>query len=95
MWIGGTLAAGKIEDFVPALGLQFEGGEALLARVNSTPGLVGTIELEYHFETIMGNNLIATSKEGDQDSVVFLGAHLDSVATGPVSSLLENPVERS
>lgn len=80
LWISSSLA-------VPAVGLQQSPGEALVQRVLSTPGLTATINVEFYSENVtFGKSLIATTKGGDHDNVVFLGAHLDSVHDGPVSA---------
>jgi len=60
-------------------------GEALITKIASTPGLTGTINVQFIAATTVGNNLIATTRQGDRRNIVHVGAHLDSVAEGPVS----------
>jgi len=87
IWIPSSLT-------VTAVGLQKVAGEALIQRVLSTPGLTATINVEFYSEDVtFGKNLIATTKRGDQDNVVFFGAHLDSVSSGPVSAAFINLVQ--
>ena len=45
--------------------------------------VTGTLEIEIFAEQRYSSNVIATSKTGNQSNVVFIGAHLDSVAAGP------------
>lgn len=64
---------------IPAAGLTLEDGQALAA----TPGVTVTLDTRVHTETRESFNVIAQTKAGRQDNVVFLGAHLDSVEDGP------------
>ena len=69
----GTLGDPKA---VPVLGLSFEDGAALYAAVEAGPVSVrafASVEVNWNAKT---TNVIA-------DSVVLVGAHLDSVAAGP------------
>lgn len=76
----GTL--GRIFD-IPIIGLSFADGERLQAAADA-----GVLEATVTSETrnvpdAVTKNIIATSKQGDPDQQVIVGAHLDSVTEGP------------
>jgi Zn-dependent M28 family amino/carboxypeptidase len=68
---------------IPVVGVSYEDGAALQALAEA-----GTVEA--HVTSLTQNdpdattkNVIGTSKQGDPDEQVVVGAHLDSVAEGP------------
>ncbi|MEU4426942.1 M20/M25/M40 family metallo-hydrolase [Actinoplanes sp. NPDC024001] len=68
---------------VPVVGLSFADGSALDAAAEA--GTV-TVRVQTSTENRAGaetSNIIADSRGGDPDRVLVVGAHLDSVATGP------------
>lgn len=75
----GTL--GEAGDYVPAVGITQADGLALVA---STTTLTATLEVV--ITDILTYNVIAQTKCGDQDNVLHLGAHSDSVDAGKLLS---------
>lgn len=77
VFTGGTLLSPPIGHEVSTIGISanaaatLQNEKTVSFNVNSTLNLVHTI------------NVIAESKEGDHDNVVFAGAHSDSVYKGP------------
>jgi len=75
--LSGTL--GGPGDYLPIVGISQEEGEALVA--------LGEVEAELIVDSILENrttaNVIAQTKGGDQDNVLVLGGHTDSVEAGP------------
>jgi Zn-dependent M28 family amino/carboxypeptidase len=69
---------GPVEG-VPAGGVTQAAGQALLAQVGQT----ATLDIEVTVTETSTFNLIAQTPSGDQDNVIMLGAHLDSVLEGP------------
>ena len=68
---------------VPVVGLSFDDGAALYAATQAGPVSIRVVtqtETDLDAET---SNIIATSRKGNPDNVVVVGAHLDSVAEGP------------
>ena len=68
---------------VPVVGVSFADGAALYAAAQAgavTLNVVTSTENSPNAETY---NVIAETKGGDKDKVLVVGAHLDSVATGP------------
>ncbi|KAF2216029.1 hypothetical protein CERZMDRAFT_109829 [Cercospora zeae-maydis SCOH1-5] len=57
-------------------------GEALAVMAANTP-LEGVLEIQERQQKKKTYNLIAQTKQGDQDNVLFVGAHSDSVFAGP------------
>ena len=68
--------------FVPAGVVGYDDGQALIAALANGPVSV-TLDLETRLENRHNTNVIATSKGGNQDNIVFIGSHSDSVAAGP------------
>ncbi|KAK4450878.1 hypothetical protein QBC34DRAFT_401791 [Podospora aff. communis PSN243] len=61
------------------------GGEAApyIKKLKSGEEIDATAYIDAIVETIMTDNIIAQTKQGDPDNCVMLGAHSDSVAEGP------------
>ncbi|GAA0613630.1 M28 family metallopeptidase [Streptomyces crystallinus] len=83
---GTTPVHGTVSDpanaHIPATGISLADGEALAAQV--AKGDV-TVTLDVATEAIAHKtrNVVAETRNGDPDSVVALGSHLDSVKAGP------------
>jgi Zn-dependent M28 family amino/carboxypeptidase len=68
--------------YVPVGSISQEDGVAL--RAAATNGTVtGTLLVDALTENRTTTNILATTKGGDQNNLVFLGAHSDSVPAGP------------
>ena len=68
---------------IPVVGLSFEDGQALYAASQAEDVVVHVVtstEINLEAKT---SNIIATSKGGNRDHMLVVGAHLDSVAAGP------------
>jgi len=88
-WTGGTLSLPSRPEgpYVPTIGLRIEEGEALVKTVlESKLEVIGSLNVAFTYEERYSSNLIATTKSGKQNDLVFLGAHSDSVPAGPVST---------
>jgi len=72
---GVTLGAPGV---VPTGGVSQADGDALFGKV----GQAVTVDLRYHQEDRVSRNVIAQTRTGRKDNVVFAGAHLDSVEVG-------------
>jgi Zn-dependent M28 family amino/carboxypeptidase len=69
---------------IPAVTTPFELGNTFANGV--TTGQTGTrarVKTEWHNGVLPTSNVIAETKGGDPDNVIVIGAHLDSVGTGP------------
>ncbi|CAG8957299.1 hypothetical protein HYFRA_00010722 [Hymenoscyphus fraxineus] len=76
---GGTLG-GDDPDFVPTVGITDVDGLALVAAIgNGTK----TATLDVLVTQLPTYNVIAQTKGGDQENVLTIGAHSDSVPAGP------------
>ncbi|CAG9940621.1 unnamed protein product [Clonostachys rosea f. rosea IK726] len=74
-----------LDNAVPGGGISQADGEALVALSGNTT-LTTSLEIATVIELVQSwasDNVIATSKYGNPDNVLFLGAHSDSVAEGP------------
>lgn len=69
--------------YIPAGSLSQEDGQALLAIINGGTTVTADLVVDAIVETRFTNNVLATSKGGDQNNIVFSGGHTDSVAAGP------------
>jgi Zn-dependent M28 family amino/carboxypeptidase len=79
---GGSLGDAPADSTVPTAGLTRGAGEALLARLGQGAVRVD-LELRVSREERRTANVIAEAPGGAAQSVVMLGAHLDSVPAGP------------
>ena len=79
--LAGTL--GGPGEYTPSVGITQDLGNSLVADIQA--GTVVTAELNVNaiLENRTTYNVIAETKSGDHDNVVFLGAHTDSVEQGP------------
>jgi Zn-dependent M28 family amino/carboxypeptidase len=76
--LNGTLGDGGLAT-IPSLGLSQELGTSLAA----TAGLVVRVKTDTGAETLPTRNVIAELPGRNDDNVVVVGAHLDSVNAGP------------
>ncbi|KAF2181525.1 leupeptin-inactivating enzyme 1 precursor [Zopfia rhizophila CBS 207.26] len=75
----------KFEDpeapYVPTGGISQSAGEALVAQLEAGTEVI--VDLTTVAEASTSYNVIAQTKAGDQDNVIHIGGHSDSVAAGP------------
>ena len=77
--IGGTL--GSPAD-IPVVDLSFADGKALSDSADQEETIVNVVTETESKLNARTSNIIATSKQGNPDKAVVVGAHLDSVTTG-------------
>lgn len=88
---GGTLGQTSRPDvgpYVPVGAISGAAGEALVASVKSGVEIIGKLHVDAVTEDRVSSNVIATTKGGDKDNIVFAGGHSDSVTAGPVRFFL-------
>ena len=69
---------------IPTVAATFETGTTLANGVNSgDTGLTARFRIDWRPGTYPTENVIAETPGGDPDNVIVVGAHLDSVGTGP------------
>jgi len=78
-----TLSADNIGLLVPVAVIQQDVGLAWKARLTAGEKLTVNLLVDSIFEERESWNVLAETKAGDPNNVVFLGAHLDSVQAGP------------
>ncbi|KAB5522912.1 hypothetical protein GE09DRAFT_495448 [Coniochaeta sp. 2T2.1] len=78
-----TLSADNIGLLVPAGLIPLEVGTAWKARLAAGEKLSASLLVDSVFEERETWNVVSETKEGSPDSVIMLGAHLDSVQAGP------------
>jgi carboxypeptidase Q len=83
--LAGTLGApsNAAGPYAPTVGVPLENGQALLRLLNSTSAPTGSLVVNSILENRTTYNVLAQSRSGNQDSVLSLGAHTDSVDQGP------------
>lgn len=69
--------------YVPAIGIRLEPALEILAELEKNPELEVTINIDALTEERITANVIAQTKRGDQENVLVVGAHSDSVGPGP------------
>jgi Zn-dependent M28 family amino/carboxypeptidase len=79
--LSGTLGEAS-DGYAPVVGINLEAGQAILKSLEA-----GEVTAKFNVETIqedkVTHNVIATSRLGDQDNVLVVGGHSDSVYEGP------------
>ncbi|KAI9849170.1 MAG: Leucyl aminopeptidase yscIV [Sclerophora amabilis] len=69
--------------YVPTVGISQENATTLLATINSGTTVTGVVSVDAVTENRTTYNVVAQTTGGDQDNVIMVGAHTDSVAEGP------------
>ncbi|KAI0012479.1 Zn-dependent exopeptidase [Xylariaceae sp. FL0662B] len=77
----GTL--GGVNDLIPVGGISRADGLRLLEEYEAGTTLNSDGEYWQYIDNTTSYNVVASTKEGDPDNVLFLGAHSDSVEAGP------------
>ncbi|MGH3561552.1 MAG: PA domain-containing protein, partial [Mycobacterium sp.] len=75
--MGGTLGE-QTDVKIPVVSVKKSDGAVLRGMQG-----MATVKLDAHTDNIASRNVIAQTETGSTDSVVMLGAHLDSVPEGP------------
>ncbi|KAL1958897.1 hypothetical protein VTO42DRAFT_3450 [Malbranchea cinnamomea] len=80
----GTLGApeSEIGPYVPVVGISQEDGENIVSQLGSG-AVIGDLWVDTQMENRTTWNVIATSKQGNKNNIIALGAHTDSVDAGP------------
>lgn len=88
--ISGTLSGPSRPEgpYVGVGGISGEDGEVIRVLIAAGQEVIGTLKAAAESKTLWSNNVIATTKRGDQNNIVFSGAHSDSVPAGPVRDVL-------
>jgi aminopeptidase Y len=77
-----TLGAENVGKLIPVGTITLEDGRAWKARLEKGEKMSVNLLVDAIFEVRESWNVIAETKEGDPNNVIFLGAHLDSVQAG-------------
>jgi Zn-dependent M28 family amino/carboxypeptidase len=70
-------------SYVATLSLSQAEGQAYVAQIQGGANVTASLDVKTVVELITTNNVLATSKCGDKDNQLSLGAHTDSVGAGP------------
>ncbi|KAI9680665.1 MAG: Leucyl aminopeptidase yscIV [Caeruleum heppii] len=83
--LGGTLGAGPRPEgpYIPTAGISQENGQALVSSITGGATVNGVLDVNSILENRTTYNVIAQTKAGDQNNVLVVGGHTDSVAAGP------------
>ncbi|TFK35302.1 hypothetical protein BDQ12DRAFT_320095 [Crucibulum laeve] len=83
---GGTLSQITRPDvgpYVPIGSISGVDGNALVTRISAGELVIGNLDVDAVNEDRFTSNVLATSKGGDKNNLVFAGGHTDSVPAGP------------
>jgi Zn-dependent M28 family amino/carboxypeptidase len=69
--------------YVATVSLSQAQGQAYASQIQGGANVTATLDVKTVVELITTNNVIATSKCGDKNNQLTLGAHTDSVGAGP------------
>ncbi|KAI0523653.1 aminopeptidase Y [Xylaria bambusicola] len=78
-----TLGAENYGLLVPVAVIPLSVGSAWKEKLAANEEVIVELYIDAIFEERTSWNIIAETKQGDPNSVIMLGAHLDSVQTGP------------
>jgi len=67
---------------IPAFGARYELGKQWY-ELSQTSAVPVNLQVDVEDEVVLTQNIIAETKGGDEEQVIMLGAHLDSVPEGP------------
>ena len=104
--MSGTLGPDERPEgrYVPTVGISQANGTALVSAItDGGQTLLGNLSVQAFANNVTTNNVLATTKMGDQSNVYQIGGHSDSVEAGPgindngsgTGSLLELAVQLS
>lgn len=79
--VNGTLGNDST-SVIPAFGARYELGQQWY-ELSQTSAVPVNLQVDVEDEVVLTQNIIAETKGGDEEQVVMLGAHLDSVPEGP------------
>ncbi|KAJ3547911.1 hypothetical protein NM208_g1261 [Fusarium decemcellulare] len=83
--VNGTLSVPPHRDgsYVPTLGLSQERGLFYVNASTSGAMIIANMNVLTDVRNVSTNNIIATTKCGNHDTILLVGAHSDSVKAGP------------
>ncbi|KAG5644375.1 hypothetical protein DXG03_008603 [Asterophora parasitica] len=67
----------------PTLSISQNAAAPIVARLKAGEAVTATLDINVLNQQLYSDNVIATSKGGDQNKILLVGAHLDSVPAGP------------
>lgn len=70
-------------DYVATVGITQEQGLAYVSQIQGGANVTASLDVLTDVQIITTNNVLATSKCGDKNNQLALGAHTDSVGAGP------------
>ena len=79
--LSGTFGASG--PYPPTAAVSLSDGQALASQLTAGQNLTATVDVYSLVENRTTYNVIATTKSGQSDHIVSLGAHTDSVVAGP------------
>ncbi|KAL7623218.1 hypothetical protein AAE478_006899 [Parahypoxylon ruwenzoriense] len=77
----GTL--GGVNDLIPVGGISRADGLRLVEQIGNGTAPTSSGEFWQYIANVTSYNVVASSRHGDANNVLFLGAHSDSVEAGP------------
>jgi Zn-dependent M28 family amino/carboxypeptidase len=81
---GGLGTPGRPEgSYVATVSLTQAEGQAYVSQIQGGANVTASLDVKTVVELITTNNVLATSKCGDKNNQLALGAHTDSVGAGP------------
>jgi len=83
--VSGTLGPPPREEgpYVATVGISLAQGQAYVSQLSSGAEVTASLDVLTDIQIVTTNNVLATSKCGDKNNQLTLGAHTDSVGAGP------------
>ena len=70
-------------DYVASVSISQEAGTGYVSAITGGANITATVDVTTDVQNISTYNVLATTKSGDQNNKLALGAHTDSVLAGP------------
>jgi Zn-dependent M28 family amino/carboxypeptidase len=83
--VSGTLGPPPREEgpYVATVGISLAQGQTYVSQLSSGAEVTASLDVLTDIQIVTTNNVLATSKCGDKNNQLALGAHTDSVGAGP------------
>ncbi|KAH7334530.1 aminopeptidase Y [Rhizoctonia solani] len=73
----------NVSESVPTVMIGLEAAQSYIAKLNASEPVSATLKVDSLVKDVISENIIAQTLWGNQNNVIHVGGHLDSVPAGP------------
>ncbi|CAE6433962.1 unnamed protein product [Rhizoctonia solani] len=73
----------NVSESVPTVMIGLEAAQPYIAKLNASQAVSATLKVDSLVKDVISENIIAQTLWGNQNNVIHVGGHLDSVPAGP------------